>query len=155
MTDREKDEEIARIQARLKSLAAERSELQDRLAELRRQPFLLPDVGHSLSTVERPHVTAASSTTEKVELFRSLFVGRSDVFPVRWENRRTNKAGYAPACANEWAKEICGKPRVKCGECPHQAFIPVSDEMIRKHLRGGDSRQRSSDQFVAGVYQIE
>jgi superfamily II DNA or RNA helicase len=154
MTDREKDEEIARIQARLRSLAAERTELQDRLAELHRRPSLFPAVDHSPSTVELPRVTAASSTAEKVALFRSLFVGRSDVFPVRWENRRTNKAGYAPACANEWAKGICGKPRVKCGECPHQAFIPVSDEMIRRHLRGGDSWQRSSDQFVAGVYPL-
>ena len=34
-------------------------------------------------------------------------------------------------------QRICGKPKIKCGECPHQAFIPVSDEIIEKHLRGG------------------
>jgi hypothetical protein len=38
------------------------------------------------------------------DLFRRLFAGRSDVFPVRWENRHTGKSGYAPACADEWVR---------------------------------------------------
>jgi hypothetical protein len=80
-----------------------------------------------------------------------LFAGRPDVFPARWENRRTGRAGYSPACFNEWEKGICGKPKVKCGECPHQAFIPLSDEIIEQHLRGGDAR---SGDFVAGVYPL-
>ena len=32
------------------------------------------------------------------------------------------KSGYAPVCANEWAPRSCGKPRIKCGACPNQAF---------------------------------
>jgi hypothetical protein len=36
----------------------------------------------------------------KIALFYSLFRGWGDVFPKRWENPRTGKAGYAPACAN-------------------------------------------------------
>ncbi|MGO8912535.1 MAG: TOTE conflict system archaeo-eukaryotic primase domain-containing protein, partial [Bradyrhizobium sp.] len=99
------------------------------------------------------HITATSSTAEKVALFRRLFAGRVDVFPIRWENRKTGKGGYAPACANEWVRGLCGKPQVKCGECPHQAFIPVSDEMIERHLRGGDSPATGRD-FVAGVYPL-
>jgi hypothetical protein len=39
---------------------------------------------------------------DKVALFRSLFRGRDDVFPRYWRNERTGRAGYAPACANEW-----------------------------------------------------
>jgi hypothetical protein len=80
-----------------------------------------------------------------------LFAGRPDVFPVRWENKKAGRSGYSPACSNEWAKGICGKPRVKCGECPHQAFIPPSEDIIEKHLRGGDVR---SGDFVAGVYPL-
>ncbi|MPZ30448.1 MAG: DEAD/DEAH box helicase [Rhodospirillales bacterium] len=99
-------------------------------------------------------MTASSSTTEKVAQFRRLFAGRSDVFPLRWENRKTAKSGYAPACANEWVRGICGKPQVKCGECPHQAFIPVSDAVIERHLRGGDGRGHSDADFVAGVYPL-
>jgi superfamily II DNA or RNA helicase len=101
-----------------------------------------------------PAVTAFSSPAEKVALFRGLFAGRTDIFPARWDNRKTGRSGYSPACANEWAKGVCGKPQIKCGECPHQAFIPVSDEVIDKHLRGGDGRHRAAGDFVAGVYPL-
>ena len=112
-------------------------------------------VNHKPNTArDAPTVTTASSSTDKVALFRRLFAGRPDVFPVRWENRKTAKSGYAPACANEWVRGICGKPQVKCGECPHQAFIPVSDDIIEKHLRGGDNLRPSAGDFVAGVYPL-
>ena len=66
-------------------------------------------------------------------------------FPGALGERKAGRAGYAPACANEWVTGICGKPRVKCGECPNQAFIPVSDDVIEGHLRGEDQvRPRSS-----------
>ncbi|RDL47697.1 hypothetical protein BLJAPNOD_05419 [Ensifer sp. M14] len=96
-------------------------------------------------------VTNGSPSSEKIALFRSLFAGRSDVFPTRWENKKTGTSGYSPTCSNEWAKGICGKPKVKCGECPHQAFVPTSEGVIEKHLRGGDAR---SGDFVAGVYPL-
>src|ERR1700730_15243305 len=51
---------------------------------------------------------------KKIALFRRLFRGRSDVFPIRWENRKTGRSGYAPACANEWQRGICEKPKIKC-----------------------------------------
>ncbi len=56
---------------------------------------------------------------------------------------RRTKCGCSPACANEWVRCLCGKPNVKCGECPDQAFVPMSDEVVRGHLQG---------RFVAGVY---
>ncbi len=94
----------------------------------------------SPAIADAPGVMAASSAEEKIALFRRLFAGRSDVFTVRWKNRKTAKSGYAPACANEWVKGICGKPQVKCGECPHQAFVPVTDEIIDKDLRPYDDQ---------------
>ncbi len=155
MNNSEIDEEIARIRARLASLKAERAELEVALSELERQRA---SVAHSddrpALVVNPPSVTAASSTIDKVTFFRRLFVGRPDVFPVRWENRKTGRSGYAPACANEWVKGICGKPQVKCGLCPNQAFIPVSDEIIDKHLRGGDNLRPAAADFVAGVYPL-
>ena len=151
--DREKEEEIARVRARLKLLEAERAELEGKLGKLQRQPAI-DEYRKSLLIDGPPSVTAASPTSDKVSLFRRLFVGRVDVFPMRWENRKTKKAGYAPACANEWAKGICGKPRIKCGECPHQAFVPVSDRIIEKHLRGGDKERPAGGEFVAGVYPL-
>ena len=151
MSDRENDQEIARIRIRLTSLSTERTELEGRLAELERGRASVA-AERPILVVNAPTVTIASSTADKVTLFRRLFVGRADVFPVRWENQKTGRSGYAPACANEWAKGICGKPQVKCGECPHQAFIPVSDDVIEKHLRGSESPRSVAGDFVAGVY---
>ncbi len=90
-----------------------------------------------------------SSAAEKVALFRSLFRGREDVYPRRFESRRTGRAGYAPACGNEWVRGICEKPRIKCADCVHRAFLPVTDEVIRWHLSGHD---KTGADFVAGVY---
>ena len=77
-----------------------------------------------------------SPTAEKITLFRSLFRGREEVFPRRWENPKTGKAGYSPVCRNEWVRGVCGKPQVKCGECPNQAFVPFGDDVLRSHLTG-------------------
>ncbi|MBI3838853.1 MAG: DEAD/DEAH box helicase family protein [Planctomycetia bacterium] len=85
----------------------------------------------------------------KVALFRSLFQGRNDVYPRRFENHRTGKSGYAPACGNEWARGVCEKPRIKCAACSHQRFLPVTDDVIRWHLSGRDDTGRD---FAMGVY---
>lgn len=90
-----------------------------------------------------------SSSEDKIALFRSLFRGRDDVYPRRFESRRTGKSGYQPACANEWVRDVCEKPRVKCPECTHRRFLPVTDDVIRWHLSGQDSGGR---EFVMGVY---
>jgi superfamily II DNA or RNA helicase/very-short-patch-repair endonuclease len=94
-------------------------------------------------------ISQHSSPAEKIALFRSLFRGREDVYPVRFESRKTGRAGYQPACANEWVRGICEKPRIKCAECPNRSFLPVTNEVIRWHLTGSDDRGRS---FVMGVY---
>ena len=65
--------------------------------------------GDNPATVSVPQgMTSLSAAAAKVALLRDLFAGRTDVFPVRWENARAERAGYAPACANEWVTGICG-----------------------------------------------
>lgn len=78
----------------------------------------------------------ALSTADKVALFRRLFRGRTDVYPVRWESKTSGKSGYAPACANEWRAGVCEKPRIKCGDCGHRLLVPLSDAVIYDHLVG-------------------
>ncbi len=90
-----------------------------------------------------------SSPEDKIRLFRSLFRGRSDVFPVRFESRRTGRSGYQPACANEWVRGVCEKPRIRCPDCPHRSFLAVTDETVRWHLAGRDG---AGKEFVMGVY---
>jgi len=76
------------------------------------------------------------SSIEKVALFRRIFRGRTDVYPVRWESQKTGKSGYAPACANEWRPGVCNKPRIKCSDCSHRLLSPLSDTVIYDHLAG-------------------
>jgi superfamily II DNA or RNA helicase len=85
------------------------------------------------------------STTEKIALFRRLFRGRTDVYPVRWESKTSGKSGYAPACANEWRAGVCEKPRIKCGDCSNRLLIPLSDAVIYDHLTG---------ELTVGVYPL-
>ena len=85
------------------------------------------------------------TTAEKVTLFRRLFRGRTDVYPVRWEGKTSGKSGYAPACANEWRAGVCEKPRIKCGDCSNRLLIALSDAVIYDHLAG---------EHTVGVYPL-
>jgi superfamily II DNA or RNA helicase/very-short-patch-repair endonuclease len=98
-----------------------------------------------------PTIDHRSPVEAKIGLFRSLFRGREDVYARRFESRKTGKHGYAPACANEWVRGVCEKPRVKCAECPHRRFLPLTDDVIRWHLSGVDA---DGEPFVAGVYPL-
>ena len=98
-----------------------------------------------------PLVNQQSPAEAKIRLFRSLFRGREDVYPRRFESRKTGKSGYAPACSNEWVRGVCEKPRIKCAECQHRRFLPVTDDVIRWHLSGEDEHRQP---FVAGIYPL-
>ena len=80
-------------------------------------------------------VSSDSSAEAKISLFRSLFRGREDVFPVRWESKQ-GRSGYSPACRYEWNRAYCDKPKVKCGQCNNREFLPLSDRVIYDHLTG-------------------
>jgi superfamily II DNA or RNA helicase/very-short-patch-repair endonuclease len=96
-------------------------------------------------------VTNQSTPEDKITLFMRLFRGREDVYPKRFESQKTGKSGYQPVCANEWARGLCDKPRIKCGTCKHRQFLPVSREAVRQHLMGVDASGRF---FVMGAYPL-
>ncbi len=96
-------------------------------------------------------ITKDSLIPEKIALFRSLFRGRDDVYPRRFLNRKTQKSGYAPACRNEWVRNVCAKPKIKCLDCPNRQFIHVSDDVVIWHLQGQDAEGKD---FVMGVYPL-
>src|SRR5665648_737456 len=73
-------------------------------------------------------VTSDSPVAAKLALFRKLFRGREDVYAVRWQSK-AGRSGYAPACAHEWDRTLCDKPKVKCADCPSRALLPVTDEV--------------------------
>ncbi len=80
-------------------------------------------------------VTNDSPIETQIILFRSLFRGREDAYPIRWEGRKGN-SGYSPACANEWKRPFCRKPMAKCYDCENRDLKLVTDEVIRGHLLG-------------------
>src|SRR5512145_482010 len=98
---------------------------------------------------KQPVVDNHSPPEAKISLFRLLFRGREDIYPRRFQSRKTGKAGYSPACGNEWVRGVCEKPKIKCTQCPNQRFLPVTDDVIRHHLAGHDEVGR---EFVIGVY---
>jgi len=135
---------IAREESRLLRLEEERTQAQARLAALKTAWAAQSDSTETLSSAD-VLLSAHATAVEKVALFRSRFQGRKDIYPRFWTNARTGRKGYAPACRNEWARGVCEKPRVKCGECPNQAFLPVEDQVILDHLQG---------RHVIGVYPL-
>lgn len=143
------DDEIAAIRERLVALDAERTALESRLAGLLTLQMERPIPAPPPSSSTAGTMTGTASPAIKIALFRSLFRGREDVFPKRWSNPRSGKSGYSPACANEWVPRLCGKPKVKCGDCPNRHFLPVTDTVIAQHLRGEGSDGRD---FIIGVY---
>jgi superfamily II DNA or RNA helicase len=123
------------------ALQAENARLRE-LLESQGIEWRLPPT--SASSVREPGASTLS-TVDKVALFRHLFHGRTDVYPIRWESKTSGKSGYAPACANEWRAGVCNKPRIKCGDCGHRLLIPLSDAVIYGHLAG---------EHTVGVYPL-
>ena len=149
------DIQVERVKAELARLECRRSELQDvlkRLEALPRQPALRFQVASALSSGEA--LNQQSPENAKIALFRSLFRGRMDVFPRRFESATTGRSGYQPCCRNEWKRGVCEKPRVKCAECARREFVPVSDDVIRCHLTGQAPETWRRENFVAGVYPL-
>ena len=87
-------------------------------------------------------VNQQSRSEAKIDLFMSLFRGRTDVYAKRWQNSN-GKSGYSPACLNEWKSGICNKPRIKCYECSNKSFEILNDSVVEEHLSG---------KITAGLY---
>jgi len=128
---------IEKIVHRLSAIEAEKTALISELEILQQE----------VSAQKASVATISISPDQKIAIFLGLFHGREDVFPKRWDNAKTGKAGYALACHNEWMRGVCNKPQIKCGDCPNQAFIPVSADLVRKHLAGDGGLD-----YTIGVY---
>lgn len=149
LTDRKEIiDAISREEALLAELDRKREKALSRIKSLQAELQSHPNVSPAKDQNQIIETPSPKTSAEKVALFRSLFRGQEDVFPRLWVNTKTGKKGYAPACTNDWMQGVCGKvlkPPVKCGSCPNQAFISVSDHVILEHLKG---------HYVAGVYPL-
>jgi len=117
-------------------------ELEEENAELRKQ------LGEDNAPVEqKPTAMLRLSLQEKVDLFRSLFKGREDVFARRWYSRTSGKSGYQPVCKNEWSQP-CRERNHKCDDCPNRQFLPITNDDLYRHLSGKDAEGKD----VIGLY---
>jgi len=133
---------IQELQIKCKNLEAEIEKLREEIKQLKIRYAVhdeqaifneqLPLLDIKERSVQEQTVTYLSSNPEKVELFLSLFKGRSDVCAKRWKN----KSGYSPFCFNGFKPGVCFKPRIKCTDCKQSVFAPLDEEQIRKHLSG-------------------
>lgn len=147
-------QKINEIEAELANMDDRRNQLLDELTRLRQQSPQQVSSKQIPLNLQTNLINNQSSQDEKIKLFRSLFRGREDVFPRRFENSRTGKSGYAPVCRNEWQSGICQKPKISCQECSFRAFEAINDEIIRNHLMGKDPQEYSAKNYTIGVYPL-
>jgi hypothetical protein len=140
------EDELAKLNARRTDLLAQITALQQEKALFLQMPET------SLRPVSLPFVTNQSPQGAKTALFRSLFRGREDVYPKRFESLKTGKKGYQPVCRNEWVSGICEKPKIRCDDCAHRQLLPITDDVVRSHLLGMDPQASSGRDFTIGVY---
>ena len=95
-------------------------------------------------------INRQSSPQEKINLFKSLFSGRQDVFALRWFNAKTNKSGYSPVCGNKWLSGKCDLKKYSCATCPYKLSVALTDNYIYNHLAGKDELCRD----VIGLYPL-
>ena len=101
-------------------------------------------------TPSHPLVNRSSTAQEKINLYTSLFIGRQDVFALRWYNAKSNKSGYSPVCENKWQRGKCDMKKYSCAACPFKLPVPLSDRYIFNHLAGKDTTCRD----VIGLYPL-
>ncbi len=82
------------------------------------------------------------SKVEKITLFRKLFRGREDVYPIRWDNPKNGKSGYSPALKNKW-EYLDAKKRGDKSVIPE--YLALTDDVIQQHLEG---------KIVIGIYPL-
>lgn len=86
------------------------------------------------------------SLSEKLDIYKNYFKGRTDVYAKSIFNKTTNKTYYALACKNEWKTGICYKKEgKKCANCPNRELLPITNEVIYKHLY---------DKYPIGIYAL-
>lgn len=81
----------------------------------------------TLSGAPESPVNMRSVPEAKVRFFLDLFRCRSDVYALRWENRRDGRSGWMPAIRGYWRK---GMNRA---DAP---YLPLTPDVVAQHLRG-------------------
>ena len=83
-------------------------------------------------------------TEQHLNLFLTLFRGRSDAYARRWE--KSGRSGYSPAYEFDWNEFMAHKQRGgSMKDFNNKRLVPITSEVVKKHLLG---------QHVVGIYPI-
>ena len=136
----------------IRSFAMTHEDIRLCLEEKRTAVIAKGEVSTAADTFTPSHslVNRNSTAQEKINLYTSLFIGRQDVFALRWYNAKSNKSGYSPVCQNKWQRGKCDMKKYSCATCPFKLPVPLSDRYIFNHLAGKDVACRD----VIGVYPL-
>jgi superfamily II DNA or RNA helicase len=145
-----KTQKLIRLQKELTKVEAKRQQLLREITEI--ESITTGSQGNRHSNQET--LNNHSPIQEKIKLYRSLFRGREDVYPRRFESIKTGKSGYQPACGNEWVQDVCGKPKIKCSNCENRNYLPLTDQVIEWHLRGNNPEEYGCKDFTIGVFPV-
>ena len=73
---------------------------------------------------------------QRIELFRSLFRGRDDVYAIRWESA-DGRSGYMPKADRDWKSYLRAKDKDrKKVDRQTRKFRPLTQDVVRGHLVG-------------------
>lgn len=139
------------------------SENQSLKSEIRRLQKLLDIAGISYATSEKPSdiepivqkqecIINENITTAQIDMFITLFHGRTDVYAKRFINKAGN-VGYSPGCNHFWQQGLCPKRdgrKIKCFDCANRSWIKLSRRLLREHLEG----RKLDGTDVIGVYPL-
>ena len=71
----------------------------------------------------------------QIQFLKSLFIGREDVFAIRWE--KSGKSGYMPSYQYDPFHYRAHKMNGGTfANYPHKNYLPLTDKEIQKHLNG-------------------
>ena len=84
-------------------------------------------------------VSASSPKRAQIALFRSLFRGREDVYPVRWKGK-DGGSGYAPKAKRDWDAYMAARPEDrKEVDRRTRELLPLTDKAVAGHLNGTET----------------
>ena len=143
------DKRVAEINSRLAIINGERDRL---LAELACIAAAEQELALSNESLGGRSKTDAVVVAAKLAVYRRLFRGSDDVYARRWEDPKSGRRGYSPACRYDYRKisPIDGKPE--------RVLLKFDDAVIHNHLMGEDPKEQSygrpARDYVAGIYPL-
>ncbi len=118
--------------ARLRNLLVERS---IRIPEVQSTSGI-PQTPQTIGVAPEVPKSVFGTAEQRIELFRSLFRGRDDVYAVRWKNA-DGRSGYMPSADRDWKSYLGAKDKDrKKVDRQTRKFRPVTQDVVRGHLVG-------------------